>query len=39
MPKMIMACNDAGMEIEHIDIRRVNLETIFLSLTGKKLRD
>jgi ABC-2 type transport system ATP-binding protein len=39
MPKMIVACNDAGIEIEHIDIRRVNLETVFLSLTGKQLRD
>jgi ABC-2 type transport system ATP-binding protein len=39
MPKMIVACNDCGVEIEHIDIRRVNLETVFLSLTGKQLRD
>lgn len=39
MPKMIVACNDLGTEIEHIDIRRVNLETVFLSLTGKQLRD
>lgn len=39
MPKMIVACNDTGIEIEHIDIRRVNLETVFLSLTGKQLRD
>jgi ABC-2 type transport system ATP-binding protein len=39
MPKMIVACNDAGIEIEHIDIHRVNLETVFLSLTGKQLRD
>ena len=39
MPKMIVACNDAGIEIEHIDIRRVNLESVFLSLTGKQLRD
>lgn len=39
MPKMIMACNENGIDIEHIDIRRVNLETVFLSLTGKQLRD
>lgn len=39
MPKMIVACNDNGIEIEHIDIRRVNLETVFLNLTGKQLRD
>lgn len=39
MPKMIVACNDLGIDIAHIDIRRVNLETVFLSLTGKQLRD
>lgn len=39
MPKMIVACNDAGIDIEHIDIHRVNLETVFLGLTGKQLRD
>jgi len=39
MPKMIMACNENAIDIEHIDIRRVNLETVFLSLTGKQLRD
>lgn len=39
MPKMIMACNDNGIEISHIDIRGVNLESVFLSLTGKQLRD
>lgn len=39
MPKMIVVCNDLGIEIEHIDIRRVNLETVFLNLTGKQLRD
>jgi hypothetical protein len=25
--------------MQHIDIQKINLETIFLSLTGKKLRD
>lgn len=39
MTRMIMACNDSGIDISHIDIRRVNLETVFLSLTGKQLRD
>jgi len=32
-------CNKLGLEISNIDIRKINLETIFLSLTGKKLRD
>ena len=27
------------LDIRHIDIQKINLETIFLSLTGKKLRD
>ena len=39
MPRMIVACNDCGIDILHIDIRKINLETVFLSLTGKKLRD
>lgn len=39
MSKMITACNDNSIEIGHIDIHRVNLESVFLSLTGKQLRD
>jgi ABC-2 type transport system ATP-binding protein len=39
MTRVIVACNDQGIDISHIDIRRVNLETVFLSLTGKQLRD
>lgn len=39
MPRMIVACNEIGIDILHIDIRKINLETVFLSLTGKKLRD
>jgi ABC-2 type transport system ATP-binding protein len=39
LSKIILKCNDAGLDIGHIDIRKTNLETIFLSLTGKQLRD
>jgi ABC-2 type transport system ATP-binding protein len=36
---VVLKCNQAGLSISHIDIKKVNLETIFLSLTGKQLRD
>jgi ABC-2 type transport system ATP-binding protein len=36
---IIIKCNSANLAITHIDIQKVNLETIFLSLTGKQLRD
>jgi len=39
LSKIIIKCNEAGLDIMGIDIRKINLETIFLSLTGKKLRD
>ena len=39
LSKIIIMCNEFGLDILHIDIQKVNLETIFLSLTGKKLRD
>ena len=39
LSKIILKCNEVGLDIMHIDIRKINLETIFLSLTGKKLRD
>jgi ABC-2 type transport system ATP-binding protein len=39
LSKIIILCNELGMDIRLIDIRKINLETIFLSLTGKKLRD
>ncbi len=37
--KLIVLCNDQGADISNIEIQKVNLETIFLSLTGKQLRD
>jgi len=39
LSKIIIMCNEFGLDILHIDIQKINLETIFLSLTGKKLRD
>ena len=39
LSKIILKCNEVGLDILHIDIQKVNLETIFLSLTGKQLRD
>ena len=39
LSKIILMCNEVGLDIRHIDIQKINLETIFLSLTGKQLRD
>lgn len=39
LSKIILKCSEIGLDILHIDIRKINLETIFLSLTGKQLRD
>lgn len=39
LSKIILKYNEEGRDIEHIDIKKVNLETIFLGLTGKQLRD
>lgn len=39
LPKLIMKCNLSGLEISNIEIMKTNLETIFLNLTGKQLRD
>ena len=39
LSKIILKCGEAGLDIRHIDIRKINLETIFLHLTGKQLRD
>ena len=39
LSKIILMCNEFELNIRYIDIQKINLETIFLSLTGKKLRD
>lgn len=39
LSKIILKCSELGLDITHIDIQKITLETIFLDLTGKKLRD
>ncbi|MBS1950165.1 MAG: Efflux ABC transporter, ATP-binding protein [Cytophagales bacterium] len=39
LSKIILNCNEAGLDVAHIEIQKINLETIFLNLTGKQLRD
>jgi len=39
LSRIILMCNEFGLEIRNIDLQKINLETIFLSLTGKQLRD
>lgn len=39
LSNIISACNNTGLKIEDIELKKMNLEAIFLSLTGKQLRD
>ncbi len=39
LPDIVKKCSDAGITIHNIDIRNADLETIFLDLTGRQLRD
>jgi ABC-2 type transport system ATP-binding protein len=39
LSRIVLACSEHGIDINDIAIRHVNLETVFLSLTGKQLRD
>ncbi|QQR95718.1 MAG: ABC transporter ATP-binding protein [Bacteroidota bacterium] len=39
LPKLVSKCNQLSADIANIEIQKTNLETIFLSLTGKQLRD
>ncbi|MFZ5551944.1 MAG: ABC transporter ATP-binding protein [Bacteroidota bacterium] len=39
LPKILGKCFENGVDVTHIDISRSNLESVFLQLTGKKLRD
>lgn len=39
LTKVITACNELQLNINDIQLNKVNLEAIFLSLTGKQLRD
>lgn len=39
LSQIISACNELNLAIKDIQLQKINLETIFLSLTGKQLRD
>jgi ABC-2 type transport system ATP-binding protein len=39
LSRIILNCSELGLNVSHVDIRKVNLESIFLNLTGKQLRD
>jgi ABC-2 type transport system ATP-binding protein len=39
LTRIVTTCNDAGYEINRIDIQKGNLEGVFLKMTGKQLRD
>jgi len=39
LAKIISVCNQLQLDIIDIELKKVNLESIFLSLTGKQLRD
>ena len=39
LARIIQQSGEHGMDIRSVEVRGVDLETIFLSLTGKQLRD
>lgn len=39
LPGLVQFCSEKNLKVESIDIRSLSLETIFLELTGKSLRD
>ena len=39
LSKIILKCNELGLDMLHIEVQKVNLEAVFLGLTGKQLRD
>jgi ABC-2 type transport system ATP-binding protein len=39
LPKLIQMCTHANLHLEHLQVKNVGLESIFLELTGKSLRD
>lgn len=39
LSRLILKCSEYGADVSNIEIQKVNLETVFLSLTGKQLRD
>lgn len=39
LSKLVLKCSQFGLDISNVEIVKTNLETIFLNLTGKQLRD
>jgi ABC-2 type transport system ATP-binding protein len=39
LTRIVTTTTDAGYDISRIDIQKANLETVFLKMTGKQLRD
>lgn len=39
LSKIISVCNAENVEIQDLELKKINLETVFLELTGKQLRD
>lgn len=39
LPEIVKQCSEMGITIQNLEIRHVTLETIFLNLTGRQLRD
>jgi ABC-2 type transport system ATP-binding protein len=39
LPEVIRQLSSIGISLNHIEIRQISLETIFLHLTGRQLRD
>ncbi|MFN3939368.1 MAG: hypothetical protein ACK4IY_02195 [Chitinophagales bacterium] len=38
-PVLVKNLSEAGAVIQHVEVQTINLENIFIQLTGKKLRD
>jgi ABC-2 type transport system ATP-binding protein len=39
LPDIIQITNQAGVEIQSVEVREPDLEAVFLNLTGRALRD
>jgi len=39
LPEIIKECNKLGLPLTNIELKSIDLETVFLSLTGRQLRD
>lgn len=39
LPELIQLTNQAGLEVQSVEVREPDLEAVFLSLTGRALRD